>query len=502
MRPYEGYQFGVALSKRGGLGGVFWSLPEVSGAVGAGCAILKVENRRRRRQALESGQGNPREAARPAGWHFFASMPRAGASDIRSVFSAICGWRTVQTSAGIEQGMAKMHRGRSNFWPTGGVDHSDTSTPAWGREPGPRRAGRPEQQKDEARNRALKPTIGCFVLLGLAVTGCQQQKPAAPAGAGMQGMPVRTVAVSMAPVAQASEYVATIKSRKSATMQPQVDGRLTLIRVKSGDHVKAGQALMQIDPERQVATVESQKATERQKKALYDYNVTEDERQRKLFEAGITSRAVYDQAEQSFANTKADYEAAVAQRKTAEEQLAYYTIRAPFAGVVGDIPVHVGDYVAPATMLTTVDENKDLEAYIYIPTERSAEVHTGLDVELMDNSGKLLEKTKIDFMSPQVDPTLQGILVKAPVHTPLETLRTAQMIKARVIWSNTPMAVVPVLAVMRQGGHLLAMQTQVTLGDTVENNYSVIAGLKAGDKVIVSGTQFLVNGMPVIPLGG
>jgi len=360
----------------------------------------------------------------------------------------------------------------------------------------------------------LKPILGCVVLLGLAATGCQQEKPAAPAGAGMQGMPVRTVAVSLAPVAQASEYVATIKSRKSATMQPQVDGRLTLIRVKSGDHVKAGQALMQIDPEHQVATVESQRATERQKKALYDYNVSENERQRKLFEAGITSRSVYDQAQQAFANTKADYEAAVAQRKTAEEQLAYYTIRAPFSGVVGDIPVHMGDYVAPATMLTTVDENKDLEAYIYIPTERSAEVRTGLAVELMDNSGKLLEKTKIDFLSPQVDPTLQGILAKAPVHSSLETLRTAQMIKARVIWSNMPMAVIPVLAVMRQGGqpfvfvaqqqdgHFFAIQTSVTLGDTLENSYSVSAGLKAGDKVIVSGTQFLVNGMPVIPMGG
>ena len=62
-------------------------------------------------------------------------------------------------------------------------------------------------------------------------------------------------------------------------------------------------------------------------------------------------------------------------RKTQEEQLAYYTIRAPFAGVVGDVPVHIGDYVAPMnnppSILTTVDENKDLEAYIYIPTERA-----------------------------------------------------------------------------------------------------------------------------------
>ena len=77
----------------------------------------------------------------------------------------------------------------------------------------------------------------------------------------MQAMPVQTVAVTLAPVAQSSQYVATIKSRRSATIQPQVDGRLTQIRVRSGDHVRAGQVLMNIDPQHQVATVEAQRAT-------------------------------------------------------------------------------------------------------------------------------------------------------------------------------------------------------------------------------------------------
>jgi multidrug efflux pump subunit AcrA (membrane-fusion protein) len=164
-------------------------------------------------------------------------------------------------------------------------------------------------------------------------------------------------------------------------------------------------------------------------------------------------------------------------------------------------------------VLTTVDEYKDLEAYIYIPTERSGQVRLGLDVELMDTSDKLLERTKIDFLSPQVDSTLQGILVKAPVHASPEILRNLQMVKVRVIWSTSPMAVIPVLAVTRQGGqsfvfvarqqngHFVASQTPVTLGDTVGNTYSISSGLSAGDRVIVSGTQFLVNNMPVLPLG-
>jgi len=329
----------------------------------------------------------------------------------------------------------------------------------------------------------------------------------------MQGMPVQTALVTMAPVPQSSEYVATVKSRRSATLQPQVSGRLTQIRVTSGDHVAAGQVIMEIDPIQQMAMVSAARGTERQKKALFDFNTTEIERQRKLFEAGVTSRDTYDQARQTYDNTKADYESASDTRKMQEAQLAYYTIRAPFAGVVGDIPVHVGDYASSSTMLTTVDENKDLEAYIYVPTERAGQVRKGLAVELMDNSGKLLEKTSIDFLSPQVDSTLQGILVKAPVHASPELLRNAQMIKARVVWSTTPMAIVPVLAITRQGGQsfvflakqmngmLVASQTPVTLGDTVGNTYSVTSGLKPGDRVIVSSTQFLVNGMPVMLLG-
>jgi multidrug efflux pump subunit AcrA (membrane-fusion protein) len=117
-------------------------------------------------------------------------------------------------------------------------------------------------------------------------------------------------------------------------------------------------------------------------------------------------------------------------------------------------------------------------------------------------------------VSPEVDSTLQGILVKAPIHAGPEVLRNAQLVTARIIWSTTPMAVVPILAVKRQGGqsfvfvakqqdgHLVAQQTAVTLGDTVGNSYSVLSGLNVGDQVVVSSTQFLLNGMPVMQLPG
>ncbi|MEI9967903.1 MAG: efflux RND transporter periplasmic adaptor subunit [Terracidiphilus sp.] len=360
-------------------------------------------------------------------------------------------------------------------------------------------------------------TISCVILAGLAASGCQKKPAAAAPGAGgPQALPVQTVTVTMAPVAQSSEYVATIKSRRSTELLPQVSGQLINIRVHSGDHVKAGEPLMEIDAQQQRATVNSLRATELQKKALNDYDTIEEDRQRKLFDAGVTSRDAYEQAQQAFQNAKADYQSAVEARKAGEQELSYYSIRAPFDGVVGDIPVHVGDFVSqnqsPATILTTVDDNNNLEAYIYIPTERATEVHQGLAVDLTDDSGKLLQKTRIDFVSSEVDSTLQGILAKAPVQTGPEGLRNAQIVKARVIWSTKPMAVVPVLAVTRQGeesfvyvvvkqnGMAAAHRTSVVLGDTVGNSYSIISGLNTGDSVIISGTQFLVDGMPVMPL--
>jgi RND family efflux transporter MFP subunit len=343
----------------------------------------------------------------------------------------------------------------------------------------------------------------------LMSSGCSDTQAKPPA---QQPLPVKTQTISLAPVPRQDEYVSTIKSRRSASIQPQVDGSLTRILVKSGDHVHAGQVLMTIDPLKQQATVDQQRSTEAQKKATYDYNRIEVERQRQLYEGGVSSKQDYQLAEQAFENSKADWEASTAGLVTQQRELAYYNLTAPFDGIVGDIPVHIGDYVSPQTLLTTVDENADLEAYIYIPTEKAASIRMGLPVQIVTSSGELIESTKIDFISQQVDNGIQGILVKAPIHGSLDQFRNAQLVKARVVWSTVPTPTIPVLSVTRIGGQsfvyvatqaengTIAKQRAVTLGDTIGNDYAVTDGLKPGEKVIISGIQFLIDGAPVQPI--
>jgi RND family efflux transporter MFP subunit len=327
-----------------------------------------------------------------------------------------------------------------------------------------------------------------------------------------QALPVKVQPVDLHPVPRTTEYVATVKSRRSANIQPQVDGTITKILVKSGDKVTAGQVLMTIDPLKQEAVVNSQRSTEAQMKATYEYNKSELDRQKGLYEAGVASKQTYEQAVSNFENSKAAWESAKAATVSQQQQLAYYNLRAPFNGIVGDIPVRLGDYVSSTTLLTTVDENKDLEAYIYIPTDLAGSIKMGLPVQIVTSSGEPIESTQIYFVAPQVDNALQGILVKAPIHASLDRFRNSQLVKARVVWSTEPAPTVPVLAVTRIGGQPfvyiavadksghVAKQRAVTLGDTIGNEYAVTDGLQSGDQVIVSGIQFLNDGVPVQPM--
>jgi len=370
---------------------------------------------------------------------------------------------------------------------------------------------------ESIRTKTQLEAAGLLVLgvMALALAGCKAA--AAPSGPPPQAMPVMVAPVSLNPVPTSDTYVATIKSRRSATLSPQVDGNITKISVVSGQSVKMGQEMMEIDPLKQVATVDQQIGTQAQMNATYQFNKADVERQKRLFEEGITSRQAYDTAVQNYQSAKAAYDASAAGTATQKRQLAYYQIRAPFSGVVGDIPVHVGDYVTeasvPSTILTTVDDPSGLEAYIYVPTERLAQLKIGLPVDILNTAGDVLAKSTVSFLSPQVDNGIQGILVKVEVPTNSK-VRTQQVVNARITWSSTPKPTVPVLAVTQIGGQsfvyiakaagqgFVAHQIPITVGDTVGNVYPVLGGLNPGDQVIVSGLQFIGEGAPVSPIKG
>jgi len=369
---------------------------------------------------------------------------------------------------------------------------------------------RPFRFRRVAEPKAPLSSLAAIYLCTFLLAGCGAKSQAGDPGSGApQAMPVQVLIAEPHPIPNATEYLAILKSRHSATINPQVEGQVTRIFVKSGDHVKAGDPLLQIDPLKQEATVSSQEASHAAQEANVRLAKISLERTQKLFDAGVIPK-------QDFDNAQTNYDAAVAQLKSLEHQvqqqkveLHYYRVSAPMDGIVGDIPVRMGDRVTVSTLLTTVDEPGALEAYLYIPSSRARELRIGLPVKLLDENGSELTETQIAFISPQVDSDTQTVLAKATIGNAKANFRIAQQVRSQITWSTREGQVVPVLAVQRINGEFFAFaavkedkgtvarQRLLKLGDIVGNDYAILEGIHPGDHIIVSGLQFLQDGAPV-----
>ena len=349
----------------------------------------------------------------------------------------------------------------------------------------------------------------CFLCgLFLAACGRAPQGEAGGPGGGMPPMAVEAVNLAPKPVEQTTEFVATLKSRRSSTIQPQVEGFVTRIAVRSGEPVAQGAILFEVDSAPQQAVVASQQSMRAMRAAEAEYAQQQAKRTRKLFEAGASSQRDAEEADTVLRSAEAQLKAADQQVRQQGAELGYYKIAAPASGVVGDIPVRVGDRVTKSTMLTTVDENNALEVYVSVPVSQALELKTGLAVRIVEE-GKVIATNKITFVSPKVDDATQTILAKATLVEGRGKFRADQFIRVRIVWSSEPGLTVPVTSVMRVNGQyfafvaeksdkgIVAKQRAIQLGDIIGNDYVVKGGLKAGEQLIVGGLQKIGDGAPV-----
>jgi RND family efflux transporter MFP subunit len=344
------------------------------------------------------------------------------------------------------------------------------------------------------------------------LAGCQPSAATEPQTVPPVSVEIATVAAAR--IRSSSDYIATLKSRHSVTLRPQVDGLLTRIAVHSGDRVTRGQLLMQIDPSRQQHTLASQKAGAVSKQAARDYAEQELVRVQKLFAIGAASQQELDQAKSARQTAEAEVDALGAQVHEDEVRLKYFSVLAPEDGVVGDIPVREGDYVSPAsgTLLTTVTENQELELYLSVPIERAGELKLGLALELTDDTGRALGESHVAYISSEVQPDTQSVLVKAAVPNQAGDLREAQFVRAKLVWSEGTGPVLPATAVKRfngqtfafaaveKAGHLIAEQRPILLGPLDGAAYPIEKGLAVGESVVVAGIQKLHDGSTIAAL--
>ncbi|MBD2090061.1 efflux RND transporter periplasmic adaptor subunit [Microcoleus sp. FACHB-1515] len=378
----------------------------------------------------------------------------------------------------------------------------------------------------------------------------------------MQGRaaPVEVAAVQTGRVQEATEFVGNLTSRNAVELSPEIEGRVTRIFVQAGDRVAQGTPIVLLSPDRRQAELAGVLASVNSARAIranaasqiealqaervaslaeVELQTTQRNRIANLVAAGALAReqldiverdrrtalsalAAIDQrieaARANLAEAQAGLAQAQANASAANVELQDTIVRAPFAGVVGDIPVRVGQVVSSSDTLTSITENDRLELEIAVPIERSADLRTGQRVELSDAQGKALGVGQVSFISPQANPTAQTVLVKTQFPNPGGRLLNNQFVRARLIWDDRSGLLVPSAAISRLGGEtfvflaesqplqpgqppqLVARQRLVELGSIQGNNYQVLEGLQPGDRIVTSGVLNLSDGIPISPM--
>ncbi len=413
---------------------------------------------------------------------------------------------------------------------------------------------------------------GLFGLTALSLTvlsGCgDSAKKAAP-----PATPVTVMDVQNSNVMDYSDFVATLIARQSVTLQSQVAGQIRAIYAKPGDTVRKGAPLLLIDPDKQRASVNSSAAAAlaqrssikqaqdnlhtltEQRRALvsavsvntesfkrYSLLVSQQSASQQDLEkyqdalnqakANLDANASQIQAQKSAVVTsQSQYQQAQAATQQEAVQLQYFKTTAPFAGVIGDIPVKTGDYVQAQAPLLSVTNNRPLEVNISVPSERLRQIKIGLPVQILDEDSKIIGIAHIFFISPAVDPLAQTILIKAILPNADGMLKAAQVVNARIVWKVVPGLAIPTQSVIHLGGRdfvytvlqgpqpesaddkkekdakdtappiaadqWVAYQRSVVVDHVDGLNYVLKSGLKPGERLVTSGVQKLKDGTPV-----
>lgn len=348
-----------------------------------------------------------------------------------------------------------------------------------------------------------------LITTALVLVSACQREAGPPQPRGMPPTPVTLAPAEPTDIEETTEYVAALRSMQSTPIQPQVDGQITRVHVRSGQRIAAGQPIVQIDARRQQAAVSSEEAEHAAKQANVAFARSQLQRAKDLLAAGAISRQEFEQAETALRTAEADLKSREAQVQQGQVQLRYYTVVAPTTGIVGDVPVRVGNQVTPQTVLTTIEQNARLEVHVQVPLERAPELKQGLPIQIVDANGAVAGST-VSFISPRVDDQTQSVLVKG-ILTHSGALRSQQFVRARIVWRSSKGLVIPVLAVTRVNGQyfafvaepkdggLVARQRQVKLGQMIGDTYALLGGIQPSERIVVSGIQKLADGVPIVP---
>lgn len=345
--------------------------------------------------------------------------------------------------------------------------------------------------------------------LGLCLTlllGCGKEKPVDPALPRVQVQDVKT-----AEFAAAVSLTGDIQARVQTQLSFRVGGKIIQRMVDVGDRITAKQVLAKLDPKDLQTSVDSAIAAEAAEQARVKQTAAAFVRQQKLLPKGYTSKSEYDSAQAQLRSSQSALKAAQAQLANAREQLGYTSLIADAPGIITARQAEVGQVVQATMPIFSQARDGERDAvfnvyeslFVQPPTDQPVEV-TLLDNPTIKATGKVREVT------PAVSAQTGTLQVKIALSSLPEGMDLGSVVSAALTVPAKQSVELPWSALTKGLGDQLGKPAVwvvddqnkvslrgVTVGRYLTGKVIIVDGLKAGEKVVVAGTQLLHPDMQV-----
>jgi RND family efflux transporter MFP subunit len=312
---------------------------------------------------------------------------------------------------------------------------------------------------------------------------------------------LQTFLVAQSSAEQAISAEGTIEAVKSSLLAPQVSGSITVLNVKAGDQVKAGQTLARIDTrianqqavanQAQVAAARAQLSAARQ----------EYERKKRLHDKQYISQAALERAESDYKTAEAQTKAELAQTGMANVQSGLHTVTAPYAGIVAEVMTEQGDMAMPGKPLLALYDPKEMRAVVNVPQSQIASIKAGGNIKVIipaaAESERSLTASNVTVL-PTADAVTNNVKVRLLLPQNLSSVSPGMFARAQLPTTSGKLQnqiFIPTQAVIKRS-ELMAVYVvnakgepqlrQVRVGRKQGDNVEILAGLYSGEKIALS----------------
>ena len=333
------------------------------------------------------------------------------------------------------------------------------------------------------------------------IGGAPGARSAGPAGGGRPGGPgafsqmpvaVITAEAAMKPWAVEVEALGTTRANEAVDITTKTANLVTAIRFEEGQAVKRGQVLVELDSAQARADLAAAEAALGESRSTF-------RRSRDLVAQNALSQSQLEQIE-------AALKANEARAASAAARVADTVIRAPFDGRAGLRRVSVGSLISPGTVITTVDDTSVMKIDFDVPETFLTVLAPGLEVVATSVAYPGRSFTgEVASIDSRVDPVSRAVTVRAQLPNPEGLLKQGMFVNVRVAREAKPTVVVPEQAIVPERGKVfvftvaddVATKREVTTARRRPGETEIVAGLAAGERVVVEGTQKVRDGGPV-----